>query len=33
LTNILHTNIIITLKNEKNKEENITVYPISGMVR
>ena len=33
LTNILHTNIIITLKNEKNKEESITVYPISGMVR
>ena len=33
LTKMIHTNIIISLKNEKNKEENITVYPISGVIR
>ncbi|WP_456479668.1 prepilin-type N-terminal cleavage/methylation domain-containing protein [Nautilia sp.] len=32
LTNLLHTNIIITLKYRK-KEENITIYPITGSVR
>jgi Tfp pilus assembly protein PilE len=34
LTNLLHQNIIITIKNlNNNLEENITVFPISGTVR
>jgi prepilin-type N-terminal cleavage/methylation domain-containing protein len=33
LASLIHYDIIITLKGEKNKEENITIYPISGMVR
>jgi prepilin-type N-terminal cleavage/methylation domain-containing protein len=34
LTNLLHTNIIISLKDKrKNEEKNITIYAISGSVR
>jgi prepilin-type N-terminal cleavage/methylation domain-containing protein len=34
LTNLIHTNIIIKLKDKrKNKEQNITVYAIIGNVR
>jgi len=32
LTNLVHKNIIISLK-YKNKEQNITIYPITGVIR